>query len=80
VADQFRRRGIGRALLEKAFDWARAGGFPGIMLETQDINVAACRLYESCGMKLGGFDAYLYKGLDPHSDEIALFWYIIFSQ
>jgi streptothricin acetyltransferase len=78
VAAAFRRQGVGRALIERAYAWARSRGLPGAMLETQDINVAACRLYESCGMKLGGFDACLYRGLDPQTDEIALYWYLIF--
>lgn len=73
-----RRQGVGRLLIGQAISWARGGGFPGLMLETQDINLAACRLYASCGLVLGGFDAYLYKGLDPTTDEIALYWYLIF--
>ena len=78
VQPDCRRQGVGRALLEQAVAWARQGGFPGLMLETQDINVAACRLYASCGMTLGGFDACLYRGIDPGTDEIALYWYLIF--
>lgn len=78
VQAKYRRQGIGRALIERAVDWAKAGGFPGIMLETQNNNVAACKLYESCGFVLGGFDVYLYRGLNPASDEIALYWYLIF--
>jgi hypothetical protein len=49
-----------------------------MMLETQDNNVLGCRLYASCGFELRGFDTHLYKGLDPSSDEIALYWYLIF--
>ena len=57
---------------------AKEKGFPGLMLETQDNNVAACRLYARCGFELRGFDTHLYKALDPSSDEIALYWYLIF--
>ena len=53
-------------------------GLPGIMLETQNNNVAACRFYESCGFHLGGFDRELYRGITPDTDETALFWYLIF--
>lgn len=74
----FRGRGIGRALIQKAVEWARAKGLPGIMLETQDNNVAACRLYERCGFELGGFDRRLYQGIDPHTEEVALYWYLVF--
>jgi streptothricin acetyltransferase len=75
---QFRRQGIGRALLSNAEAWAREGNYPGIMLETQDTNVKACRFYESYGFVLGGFDTYLYHAASLYADEIALFWYLIF--
>ncbi len=75
---RFRRRGVGRALMQKAIDWAREKNLPGIMLETQDVNAPACRFYENFGFKLCGFDSQLYKGLNPDTDEIALYWYLIF--
>jgi ribosomal protein S18 acetylase RimI-like enzyme len=78
VDPPFRRRGVGRRLMEQAVAWARARGLPGVMLETQNINVAACRLYERCGFLLGGFDACLYRGVMPGTREIALFWYLLF--
>lgn len=78
VDSAFRRQGIGRQLLAQAVDWARERALPGLMLETQDVNVAACRLYSACGFSLGGFDRNLYTGLDPNSSEIALYWYKIF--
>ena len=70
---------MGRALLQHAVAWARERQLAGVMLETQNNNVAACRLYESCGFQLGGFDRYLYKGLHPDTDEIALYWYLLFA-
>ena len=73
-----RRTGIGTRLMEAAVNWAKKGNMPGIMLETQDINVPACKFYESCGFKLGGVDIYLYKGVTPEINEIALFWYTLF--
>jgi streptothricin acetyltransferase len=78
VDPPFRRQGVGRALIEQAVAWAKACGCPGIMLETQDINTAACRLYARCGLQLGGFDTCLYRGILPGTDEIALYWYLIF--
>src|SRR5512139_1205510 len=72
----FRQQGVGRALLQHAVAWARDRQLAGVMLETQNNNVAACRLYESCGFQLGGFDRYLYRGLHPGTDEIALYWYL----
>lgn len=73
VKPDFRRHGVARALLDKSVQWARARSLPGIMLETQDNNVPACKLYESCGFVLGGFDQFTLKNLK--SLETALFWY-----
>ena len=78
VEEKYRRQGVGRTLIEHTIEWAKEKGFPGIMLETQDNNVAGCKLYESCGFELRGFDTHLYKGLNPNTDEIALYWYLIF--
>jgi streptothricin acetyltransferase len=75
----FRREGVGRALLQHAVIWARAQQLAGVMLETQNNNVAACRLYESSGFQLAGFDRCLYQGLHPGTDEIALYWYLVFA-
>jgi streptothricin acetyltransferase len=75
----FRRRKVGRALIAQAKRWATERSLPGIMLETQDNNVAACRLYEGCGFQLRGFDTHLYKGIDSDTDEIALYWYLVFE-
>ena len=74
----FRRQGVGRRLIAEAVAWARERGLPGVMLETQNINMPACRLYERCGFALGGFDACLYRGAMPGTREIALFWYLLF--
>lgn len=78
VNPQYRGHGVGRALMEKAIQWSKEKGLPGIRVETQDTNVPACRFYESCGFRLGGFDRMYYKAQEPDTDEIALFWYLWF--
>lgn len=78
VDSKYRNQGVGRALIKQAIGWAKTKGFPGLMLETQDNNVTACHFYESCGFELRGFDTHLYKALDPSTDEIALYWYLMF--
>jgi len=75
---ELRRQGVVRALMSRAEAWARRQNYPGIMLETQDTNVKACRFYESYGFILGGFDTHLYHAADRYRDEVALFWYLIF--
>jgi streptothricin acetyltransferase len=78
VDAKYRHQGIGRALIKQAIEWSRTKGFPGLMLETQDNNVAACNFYASCGFEPHGFDTHLYKAMNPATDEIALYWYLIF--
>lgn len=70
-----RRLGVGRALLEQAKQWAMKSQRTGVMLETQNVNVGACRLYEKCGFELAGFDRHLYHGQNINPVEIALYWY-----
>jgi ribosomal protein S18 acetylase RimI-like enzyme len=78
VKTTFKGRGIGRALVTRAIEWARKRELPGLMLETQSDNVPACLFYERCGFALGGFDHNLYRALRPESGEIALYWYLLF--
>lgn len=79
VARDYRNRGIGKKLMAAAMQWAKAGGMSGLMLETQDINLAACRFYERCGFQLGGVDVMLYGSLVDKKEQ-ALFWYMQFGQ
>ena len=78
VNPHFRGLGVGRRLLERGIQWAREQGYPGVMLETQDDNVPACTLYQSCGFVLSGFDRNIYKAINPNTRETALYWYLIF--
>jgi ribosomal protein S18 acetylase RimI-like enzyme len=78
VNPEFRGMGVGRRLLERGIQWARENEFPGVMLETQDDNVPACALYQSCGFVLSGFDRNVYKAINPNTKETALYWYLIF--
>jgi streptothricin acetyltransferase len=77
VSPEYRGMGVGRALMNRAIEWATHQNFPGITLETQDNNVPACTFYEKCGFVLGGFDLYAYRNLS-NASEIALYWYLIF--
>lgn len=79
VAEDYRKRGIGKKLMTAAIGWARAGGMVGLMLETQDINLVACRFYERCGFQLGGVDVMLYGNLVDKKEQ-ALFWYMQFEE
>lgn len=78
VDPEYRGLGVGRILLERGIKWSRENHYPGVMLETQDNNVPACKLYASCGFVLGGFDRNVYKAINPNTKETALYWYLIF--
>jgi ribosomal protein S18 acetylase RimI-like enzyme len=78
VNPEYRGLAIGRKLLERGIQWAHENDFPGVMLETQDNNVPACALYESCGFVLSGFDRNVYQAINPGTKETALYWYLIF--
>ncbi len=75
-----RRHGVARSLLDVAQFWSRKKGLPGVMLETQNNNLGACRLYERCGYVVGGVDHLRYRGIDPQTGEVAIFWYLLFAQ
>ena len=64
VAVAYRRRGIGRALLEQAVTWARAAGVHKLELHVFPWNEPAIALYESCGFVREGlrFAHYLRDG------------------
>jgi len=72
----YRKQGVGQQLMQQAVEWAKEEGLPGLMLETQNNNVPACRFYERFGFKLRGFDTELYRALMPTTDEVALYWYL----
>ncbi|EEL87365.1 N-acetyltransferase [Bacillus cereus] len=79
VDKECRELGIGRRLIEQAKKWAKEGNMPGIMLETQNNNVAACKFYEKCGFVIGGLDFLVYKGINEKNDEVAIYWYLKFA-
>ncbi|MGR5908982.1 streptothricin N-acetyltransferase SatA [Bacillus paranthracis] len=79
VDKKYRTLGVGKRLVDQAKQWAKEANMPGIMLETQNNNVAACKFYEKCGFVIGGFDFLIYKGLDMTNDEVAMYWYFSFQ-
>ena len=52
VAPDYRGRGLGRALLHEVEAWARARRCAEVVVETQNINVPACRFYAALGFEL----------------------------
>ena len=72
VSPAWRRRGVARALWATVEAAARAADARALKIETQQINVAACRLYRALGCELSRVDPAAYPELP---DEVALHWY-----
>jgi ribosomal protein S18 acetylase RimI-like enzyme len=76
VAPEARGLGVGRALLAGMEERMRELGAAGIVAETQDINVAACRLYASAGYRITRVDAKAYAELPG---ETQIIWTKLFG-
>jgi RimJ/RimL family protein N-acetyltransferase len=64
VAASHRRRGIGRALLLAAEEWARTAGVAKLELHVFPHNVAAIALYEGSGYEREGYRRRHYRRPD----------------
>jgi GNAT superfamily N-acetyltransferase len=71
VAPSLRKRGVGRRLFDAAATWAAARGCLSLKVETQNVNVAACRFYAAQGCVLRAIDRAAYADLP---NEAQLLW------
>lgn len=72
VAPAQRGAGAGSALFRAAESWAGARGCSWLKIETQNINIVACRFYHKMGCTLGAIDRFAYPELP---DEVQLLWW-----
>ena len=72
IAREHRREGIGGRLVEAAIAWATQRDCRILKVETQNINVPACRLYARHGFVLGTVNKFAYPELPS---ETQLIWY-----
>lgn len=75
VSPDHRGEGIGQDLFKKAVEWSRERACKKLKVETQNININACRFYASQGCKLGQINLYAYDD-EEVKDEIMLLWYL----
>jgi GNAT superfamily N-acetyltransferase len=75
VRPESRRTRIGETLFKYACGWAREQGAIQMKIETQNVNVPACKFYEKLGCRLGQIDRYGYAGHPEVGYEIMLVWY-----
>ena len=71
VHPDHRGTGVGRSLFEAAVEWARRRECAELKVETQNINVPACRFYARQGCRLSAIVSHAYAELP---DEIQLIW------
>ena len=69
-------RGVGISLFRHAAAWARQKGCTQMKIETQNVNVPACRFYQRMGARLGEIHRFGYAGVPAVANEVMLNWYL----
>jgi GNAT superfamily N-acetyltransferase len=69
-------RGAGIALFRAAAEWSRKKGCRQMKIETQNVNVPACRFYQRMGCQLGEIRRFGYAAVPHVSHEVMLNWYL----
>jgi RimJ/RimL family protein N-acetyltransferase len=72
VAASHRRRGIGKALLETAVDWAREAGVRKLELHVFPHNEGAIALYENFGFRREGLRRAHYRRGGEYLDAVLM--------
>lgn len=70
IAPAWRRRGVGRALLERVEEYGRSQRATHVWLETSNVNVPGVRAYERLGYSLCGADTRYYGAYMPGETAI----------
>lgn len=74
VRESHRRQGIGKLLFLTAAEWAKGERYDTLVVETQNVNVGACRFYERMGCELRRVDRTAYAHCPGLDNEIMLIW------
>ncbi|NOR44049.1 MAG: GNAT family N-acetyltransferase [Candidatus Delongbacteria bacterium] len=72
VSPEYRGKGIGEKLFKEAIKFTEEKNCEFLKIETQNINVNACKFYKKMGCYLGKYSINEYKDF---SDEIMMLWY-----
>lgn len=76
VQKAYRRQSVGTHLLHHCVSWARRRGFSILGIETQNVNVPACRFYEKHGCQLVEIKKNGYSGHPEVAHETMLIWHL----
>ena len=72
MADEFRRRGLGKFLLTNTLDEAKQAGIENVFLEVRPSNNAAIMLYEQLGFNQIGTRKDYYPAKSGREDAVIL--------
>ncbi|MXZ12076.1 MAG: GNAT family N-acetyltransferase [Gemmatimonadetes bacterium] len=72
VDGSYRRKGVGRQLMDQVAEVAKAEGLRILVCETQNTNVPAIDFYRSVGFEVEGIDLSYYTNRDVEG-EVAIF-------
>jgi ribosomal protein S18 acetylase RimI-like enzyme len=75
VAPEAQGRGVGRLLFDYAGSWSRARGCTQMKIETQNVNIPACKFYHSMGCTLGEIRRFGYAAVPHVAHEVMMCWY-----
>jgi GNAT superfamily N-acetyltransferase len=69
-------RGAGIPLFRHAAEWSRLRGCRQMKIETQNVNLPACRFYQRMGARLGEVRRFGYAAVPAVAHEVMLCWYL----
>lgn len=72
VDEEHRGKGIGKALMQVAYDTSVEEKARMVILETQSCNYNAVRFYRYCGYSIIGFDLFAYSNTDIDKKEFRI--------
>jgi RimJ/RimL family protein N-acetyltransferase len=72
VKHAHRRKGVGKALLDAALEWAPSAGIKRIELYVYARNAPAIALYEACGFQVEGTRRGFIKEGDAYLDDVVM--------
>ncbi len=79
VLPEYRRRGYGRLLVEKAKELAKKEGFRALFLDTHSCNTPAIDFYLALGFRFTGLDTTYYSNTDIARKEVMLQMVYVFT-
>jgi ribosomal protein S18 acetylase RimI-like enzyme len=72
VKEEYRGKGVGKLLMNKAVEIARQKGARMLILETQSWNVRAISFYVKYGFELVGLDTHAYSNQGIEKKDVRL--------